>query len=157
MDGLPANPSTSLPQSWVDRLFQRLHTVYGNKFAEMWKGQLVEDVKATWGSELSRLTGAELKTGLERLRTNHPSWPPTLFEFSALCRSNAAQEVHKALPWPAPDKSEIDPRITALKTTLTGNRNARAWAGKILERHAAGDKTIPWIALKMAQNAENVR
>ena len=157
MDGLPANPSTSLPRPWIDRLFQRLHTVYGNKFSEMWKGQEVEDVKEAWSAELAHLTGAELKTGLDRLRKNHPSWPPTLFEFSELCRSNAAQEAHKALPWPAPDMAAIDPRINALKTTLTGNRNARAWVGKILERHAAGDKTLSYLALKAAQNAENVR
>lgn len=78
--------SMALPSAWIDRLFQRLFTVYGNKFADMWTGQHAADVKASWASELSGYSADEIRCGLEGLRKANPTWPPTLFEFMELCR-----------------------------------------------------------------------
>ncbi len=86
MTNLTDLPSTSLPSAWIDRLFARLDSLYGNRFRDMWKGSDVADVKAIWGAELVGYTAEEIRRGLESLRGKHPSWPPTLYEFTDLCR-----------------------------------------------------------------------
>lgn len=86
MQNLPETPSTSLPGSWIDRLFVRLGAIYGNKFADAWESQSIEEVKAVWADELAGYTADEIRAGLIALRQRAPTWPPTLFEFAAYCR-----------------------------------------------------------------------
>lgn len=73
-----------LPDSWVEKLFTRLATMYGNKFLDMWKGLDLEAVKSAWGEDLAGYTGDELKRGLEFCKRSQ--WPPTLPEFMTACR-----------------------------------------------------------------------
>jgi hypothetical protein len=107
--------SKALPSEWVDRLFQRFAVIYGNRLFSNFDGIPLEDVKAAWGQELGRFDAEALKKALETLRTAHPSYPPTLYEFEALCvdalRSRSATVTK--LP---PPKTEIPPHIrTALR------------------------------------------
>jgi hypothetical protein len=67
------SPSTSLPNAWIDRIFSRLALAYGSKFADMWKGQDMESVRAMWGQELAHLTGQELALAFQSLRRLHPT------------------------------------------------------------------------------------
>jgi len=83
---MQTNLSTSLPSAWIDRLFSRLALTYGNKFADMWRGQDVESVKQMWANEMAGFTADEIRLALETLRTSNPAWPPTLYEFMDLCR-----------------------------------------------------------------------
>lgn len=92
---LAERPSTAkpvaLPSAWVDRLFQRLAAAYGSeKFVSLFRNQEMADVKALWAAELSGLSADELRHGLEAMRAKHPSWPPSLYEFFALCRPTSA-------------------------------------------------------------------
>ncbi len=86
---MTTRPLTVLPSGWIDRLFERLWGFYGNKFADMWKDMPIASVKACWAEELAGYSGEEFKRGLDALRSKHPTWPPTLFEFAALCRPSA--------------------------------------------------------------------
>lgn len=74
----------ALPSAWVEKLFTRLATMYGNKFLDMWKGLDLNAVKQAWAEDLYSYTGDELKRGLEWCKTQ--DWPPTLPAFMTACR-----------------------------------------------------------------------
>jgi hypothetical protein len=57
---------------------------YGARFADAWRGCDMEAVKADWALELGHYSPAELRRGVEGLKTR--DWPPTLPEFLKLCR-----------------------------------------------------------------------
>jgi len=73
-----------------------LALTYGNKFADMWRDQDTATVKAFWAEKLAAYTTPELRTAMDSLYTSHPSWPPTLPEFCALCRPPAQSANHDA-------------------------------------------------------------
>jgi hypothetical protein len=82
---LASSTSTEpLPESWVERLFERMLLDYGKKFSDQWGGADSDALIAHWGRELAGYTGAEIKRGLDALSTRE--WPPTLPEFKKLCR-----------------------------------------------------------------------
>ncbi len=58
--------------------------MYGNKFADMWRGIDPDAIKQAWGEDLAGYTGNELKRGLDWCKTQ--TWPPTLPEFMTACR-----------------------------------------------------------------------
>jgi hypothetical protein len=91
------NPTslTSLPQQWVERLFQRMHATYGTRWTDLWRDVPPEVLAATWGDSLSGLTTDEIKSGLSRMG----KFPPTPVEFRDLCRPplNARRSYDEAL------------------------------------------------------------
>lgn len=66
----------------IDRLFSRLAAMYGSKFAAMWDGINIAEVKQCWSAELCRYSVDDIFNALQKLST----FPPTLPEFSELCR-----------------------------------------------------------------------
>ena len=151
------SPSTSLPPGWIERIFVRLQATYGNKFAEMWKGQDMRDVMALWASELARYRGTDISGAFDRMAREHPSWPPTLYEFADLCKAAAKPEAFHALPRPQIDQATVDPRIADLRDKLKMPKSdPLAWSKKLLQRHADGDKTVDPYARKMARDAERI-
>lgn len=74
----------ALPDAWIRRLFSRLSAMYGSRFADMWRGCDLDDVKAVWAADLGVLSRAELVAGVEACKGR--DWPPTLPEFLKLCR-----------------------------------------------------------------------
>jgi hypothetical protein len=80
----PLSTSRQVPLSWVESLFARMQSMYGNKFLDMWRGADIDKVKALWSEEMGKLTNAELKRGVDSLMTRE--WPPTLPEYVKLCR-----------------------------------------------------------------------
>lgn len=75
---------SALPEAWIDRLFGRFSAMYGSKFADLWRGCNLADVKALWADELGAMSRDELATGAAACKTR--DWPPTLPEFLKLCR-----------------------------------------------------------------------
>lgn len=73
-----------IPQSWVDALFAKMSSLYGNKFSDMWRESNMQVVKTVWSQELGKLTRDELTRGANALMTQE--WPPTLPQFIKLCR-----------------------------------------------------------------------
>lgn len=84
MNQLAHATSPALPSEWIDRIWMRLHLMYGNKFADMWRGLNPSDLKNAWAEDLAGYSGEELKRGLEWCKTQ--KWPPTLPEFMISCR-----------------------------------------------------------------------
>lgn len=82
---------------WIDRLFSRLSAFYGSKFADLWRGTDLAEVKAVWAEELAGFSGAEIAKGLEGCKAKE--WPPTLPEFLLLCRPKVSLEAlfHQAV------------------------------------------------------------
>lgn len=70
--------------AWIERLFARLSSFYGSKFADLWRGCDLESVKQTWSDELAGYSGDEIARGIEGCKGK--DWPPTLPEFLKLCR-----------------------------------------------------------------------
>ena len=61
--------STAKQSEWIDRLFSRLWAMYGNKFSQMWAGQDMADVKATWRDYLADLSPDEIRSGVDACKT----------------------------------------------------------------------------------------
>lgn len=74
-----------LPRQWVERIFERMSSYYGARFADAWRGIDPDAMKRCWADELSDYTGEEIAQGVHALKNR--DWPPTLPEFLRLCRS----------------------------------------------------------------------
>jgi len=73
-----------LPMAWIEKLFDRMISHYGNKFLDMWRDIDLQGVKATWAHELGKLSRDEIARGANAL--SGQEWPPTLPQFISLCR-----------------------------------------------------------------------
>lgn len=92
-------PST-LPRAWIERIFNRLHGVYGTQFSGKYhQGVLVNGVDAglenamqVWAEELAGFAdhGEALKYALDNI---DPRFPPSSKEFAALARRAPAKKV----------------------------------------------------------------
>lgn len=69
---------------WVERIFERLATMYGSVFLDMWSSMDPDLVKQCWADELSGYTADEIAAGLAACKGK--SYPPTLPQFLMLCR-----------------------------------------------------------------------
>lgn len=79
-----AEPSKALPESWVEKIFERLLAYYGRQFADMWASADVVSVKRVWAQELGHLKPEQIASGLKACLANR--FPPSLPEFLMLCR-----------------------------------------------------------------------
>lgn len=73
-----------IPEAWVERLFEKMAALYGNKFLDMWGKTDLKTVKALWSQELGKLSREEITRGANQLMTLE--WPPTLPQFLKICR-----------------------------------------------------------------------
>ena len=78
-----AKPS-ALPDTWVERLFQRMEDRYGDLWANRYGAFPRDRVKRSWAEDLGDLSRDELARGVDACRG--AKLPPTLPEFRALCR-----------------------------------------------------------------------
>lgn len=65
-------------------MFGRLAAMYGTKFADLWRGVDMADIKQAWTEALRGYTADEIMRGVNACMTR--DWPPTLPEFAKLCR-----------------------------------------------------------------------
>ena len=63
-----------------------MSTLYGSKFADMWRGIDEDEIKRCWSDELAIFTIQEITEGVNAL--NRSAWPPTLPEFMAMCSAS---------------------------------------------------------------------
>lgn len=73
-----------IPDNWIDALFAKMSTYYGNKFADMWRDSSMQAIKSVWSQELRKLSKEDFARGANALMTQE--WPPTLPQFIKLCR-----------------------------------------------------------------------
>jgi hypothetical protein len=74
----------ALPMAWIERLFEKMVSLYGHKFLDMWRDIDLQSVKQTWAQELGKLSRDEIARGANALMSQE--WPPTLPQFIKLCR-----------------------------------------------------------------------
>lgn len=99
----------TLPRSWVERIFNRLHGVYGSQFSGKYhQGVMVNGVDAglenamqVWADELGGFSDHPEAIGYA-LENIDPKFPPSSKEFLALCRrapkKQASMVEHKISP-----------------------------------------------------------
>lgn len=73
-----------LKMQWIEKLFERMISLYGNKFLDMWRDIDLQGVKETWAQELGKLSRDEIARGANAL--SQQEWPPTLPQFISLCK-----------------------------------------------------------------------
>lgn len=81
------NLSTStnpLPESWVERMFDRMLLDFGKKFTDQWQGADPDKLVKHWAHEMAQYSAQEIKRGLDAMQGR--DWPPTLPEFKKMCR-----------------------------------------------------------------------
>jgi hypothetical protein len=79
-----SNSINAIPDHWIDALFAKMSTYYGNKFADMWRDGNMQAIKAVWAQECLKLSREEFTRGANALMAQE--WPPTLPQFIKLCR-----------------------------------------------------------------------
>ena len=75
-----------IPEAWIERLFEKMVAMYGNKFLDMWGKTDLQTVKNLWSQELGKLTKEEITRGANALM--NLEWPPTLPQFLKISRVN---------------------------------------------------------------------
>jgi len=152
-------PANAIPERWVEALFDAMSATYGTRFADLWRGAKIENIKRQWGVELARLTSAQMKAGRETMTDLER--PPTLPEFMAHCRRARLEAVATQAP-----QLEHNPSITPEKAEA-GMRTVRSaaarvvkkvltaeWAFKLLMRgKTESGKPIPFEVVRCASDA----
>jgi hypothetical protein len=72
------------PEAWIERLFEKMAALYGNRFLDMWGKTDLQAVKSLWSQELGKLSREEIARGANALMTLE--WPPTLPQFLKISR-----------------------------------------------------------------------
>jgi hypothetical protein len=105
----------SLPEHWVNRIFEKLTLIYGRDFVNRWEsvGLPIEDVKADWAHELDfyEKSPNSIKYALENLPKDKP---PNVLQFRDLCRQSPAG-ICELLPEPPVNKEKRDAALAKLR------------------------------------------
>jgi len=115
----PAWPATAIPQRWVEALFASMSATYGVRFADLWRGTKIDQVKRNWGIELSKLSSQQMRAGRESMINLEK--PPTLPEFVAHCRrarveaaaAEAPKQLEQQMPLITPEQAEENRQLLA--------------------------------------------
>jgi hypothetical protein len=123
----------------------------------MWADADPIEVRAVWGEELVPFDGVDIRAAIEACRTAYPDYPPTLFQFSALCRDASRRRTASVpkLEGPRRGSSGIAPEVLAQIHTLLDKgrqRDPKDWARRVLKRADAGEP-MPLIAITSAKEA----
>lgn len=116
---------TEFPKTWISALFKRFQAIYGHKFTSTIDG--IEPLAVReWSVALSGLTGAQIKSGIDRcltraIKPGEQDWPPTPAEFRRLCLPEKMPAYHRdyiALPRPPHDPEKIEASFRAMREAL---------------------------------------
>ncbi len=133
----------SLHVKAIDRLFSRLTLTYGRAFTAEADNLGLADVKTNWAHELRSFDDRLWCIAWEL--ENLPERCPNVIQFRNLCRAAPAPDVPR-LPEPAADVermraelAKLAPMRTASAASSIGAFDGKAWAKRLIDRHAAGD------------------
>ena len=125
----------------IDAIFAKLAVRYGAVWMRQWDGLDMNLVKSDWGSELSGFA-----SNLEPLRyalRNLPERCPNVVQFRAIANCCPLPEFRQ-IEAPAADPAKVAQAAAQLgqaaKAMTAQRQDPRAWARRILERVAAGEK-----------------
>jgi len=77
-------PLAAISQESVEKLFAKMHALYGAKFLEQWAGIDIDAVQRQWGIALGKMTPEQIRRGT--LLMEACDFPPTLPQFIKLCK-----------------------------------------------------------------------
>ncbi|MFP4891248.1 hypothetical protein [Paraburkholderia sp. EG304] len=140
-----------IPEAWIEKLFARMSAIYGARFADLWRGVPIDDIKAIWRYGLAGTSDEGLRRGAAALF--HTKYPPTLPEFIELCAPEPTMyQQHPALTderRTSPDQArEQLAKIRELASGLLRKHGAPAgggirWAYRLLQRAQDGEPITP--------------
>ena len=152
---LPAK-SCDLPDAWVSRIFERLESLYGARFHDLWKDTDIENVKRTWAEKLGGFSDKPeaLKAALDAC--DDRPFAPNLPEFLGLCRDASKRKGTATLALAAPtmSRTEAEKRLKDLTAgQLYGEApQPMAWAERLRAKYLAGEPLIP-VQIRLASEA----
>lgn len=129
---------SALPESWIDKLFDRFATMYGKQWYDQWTGIPLDRVKQTWREDLAFADGEQLRKALDHCKTNS-KFPPTCPEFAGLCKTFSKSFDRPALP--DYTRSGMPPEIRAEIAKMFDKQrksDPKDWARRILKEEAEG-------------------
>lgn len=156
----PSWPANAIPERWVEALFTAMSATYGARFADLWRGTKIEDIKRQWGVELGRLTSAQMKAGRETMTDLERA--PTLPEFMAHCRRARLEAVASTAPQlertpsVTPEVAEAAQRKidACVRSMLTRTEPTGKWAFSLLMRAKSDSgKPLPYEVIRCASDA----
>jgi hypothetical protein len=115
-----------LPDSWIEKIFERLSSLYGTAFTAKWNGIDSQNVKRVWAETLAGMTGEQIKAALiECGRTC--AYPPSAPEFYQLCKAQKVLPMHQKLIPKLHDKNidEGMKRIAKMRDILAKNKTVK--------------------------------
>lgn len=137
--------SAVLPSGWVEGLFRRFRTAYGSRVESMWAGVSRDELVETWGAELAPYAAEDFRSALAAMGSVYPDFPPTLYQFRALCRDAAtlrgglaAKVTHVRYGAPDPQVLAEIHRLAESMRDPNRKRDKRDWARTILREDAEG-------------------
>src|SRR5574337_1531708 len=143
MDG--SRSGSSLPSEWISRLFSRFQAAYGNRAETMWRDADPTQVRELWADELGPYAAEDIRVALAAMGHAYPDFPPTLYQFRALCRDaaqargqSAAKITHVRFGAPDPRVIAEIHRLAEAMRDPNRKRDKRDWARAILREEAEG-------------------
>jgi hypothetical protein len=132
----------SLPERWIDRLFDKLAVTYGQSFLRQYDGVPMDKVKANWATELAcyQQNPQALARGLSQLP---PDRAPTVLQFRELCKGPTEQQRLLQAPKPEP----VNPVVAAkVKEAFKGKSGTdpKGWARDLKELESRGNGLTPF-------------
>lgn len=139
----------SLPETWTNKIFDKMTLIYGRDFAARWEGMQIADVKADWSHELSGYENRPkaISWALQNLPVGKP---PTVLEFRKLANT-LPQEATVFLDAPRADPARVQHELSKL-SAAPAKTDGREWARRIISRKEQGELINP-AALTMAKAA----
>lgn len=143
-------PQQHEPSAAVRQLFMLMHGSYGNLFLSKFstgekdatgKDKGIKSAMLVWDNSFREFTPEIVQTAAKRAIVDFPDFPPSMPQFLALCRALTPRKTYAeehgftALPPPVAKPMAVD---------YTRKNDGKDWARKILARHAAGEKIIPY-------------
>ena len=100
----PATKKSTNPKL-VIRLFAVLAAQYGNRWTSLIQNEESDNaMRKVWGEGLVDINPEKIKSAVDMLPNEYPSWPPTMGQFLALCKIGDDPIRRPQLPKPRGDE-----------------------------------------------------
>lgn len=90
----------------------------------MWGAADPGEVKLTWSQELGGFDGEDVRSALDAMRTTNVDFPPTLFQFVAMCRESRIRRSRSTekLPPPRPNAEEARAALANIRRLMAARQ-----------------------------------
>ena len=125
--------STELRSKWIERVFAKLLSIYGDGFASNWAHTNIDEVKATWADALGGFDADAIGNALKDCYDEE--YCPKLPKFVALCRKHVIRPIalQDVTPIPAPQAAALiaEAHKRAGISPRPGKYDFKLWAKKL--------------------------